>query len=235
MITVAVVEDEARAADLLKQALLRYESESDVKFQITWFRDAELFLTNFKPVYNIVFMDIMLPGMNGMDAARRMRMYDENVSLIFITNMAQFAIKGYEVSAVDFIVKPFKYYDIKMRLDRVCSSFKKETIRINIPIAGGVRTMAADEIYYIESNGHHITYHTKRGNFTARDEPIKNIEEKLVGCGFARCSVGYLVNMAFISEIKGSEVMVGSSVLPISRGRKKSFLAAYEVYANIEL
>ena len=119
MVFVGIVEDEAESLATLKEGLARYQRETGVEFKTTCFRDAELFLTNYKPVYDIVFMDIMLPGMTGLEAAKRLRKYDEDVCLIFTTTMAQFALKGYEVNAQDYFVKPFAYYDLKMRLDRV--------------------------------------------------------------------------------------------------------------------
>ena len=141
MISVAIIEDEDKEMDNIVGALKRYEQEENVNFRLTVFRDAELFLTNYKPVYDIVFMDIMLPGMDGMQAAQRLRKFDESVSLIFLTNMAQFAIKGYEVSAVDFIVKPFRYFDLKMRLDRVCRKINEKQPSVKISVPGGMKSV----------------------------------------------------------------------------------------------
>lgn len=211
MIAVAIIEDEDKEMNNIVSALKRYETEEDVKFNISVFRDAELFLTNYKPVYDIVFMDIMLPGMNGMQAAHRLRKFDEGVSLIFLTNMAQFAIKGYEVSAVDFIVKP-------------------PFVKVTIP--GGMKSVDIDDIYYIESSGHQLTYHLRDGQITARGGPIKKLAEEMEQFGFARCGVSYLVNLRHCTEASGNDVVVGGDTLHITRGKKKEFVDHLEKFID---
>lgn len=232
MVNIAIVEDEDRAIDNLKYALARYENEAGIELRISVFKDAELFLTNYKPVYDIVFMDIMLPGMDGMRAAQRMRKFDENVKLIFLTSMAQFAIKGYEVSAVDFIVKPFRYFDLKMRLDRVCRALKDRQPFVKISVPGGMKSVNVGEIYYIESSGHQLIYHTRDGEFTVRGGPIKQLSEEMEAYGFARCGVSYLVNLAYCNQVVGNDVVVGGDTLRITRGKKKEFVDKLQEYYN---
>ena len=232
MISVAIIEDEDKEMDNIVGALKRYEQEENVNFRLTVFRDAELFLTNYKPVYDIVFMDIMLPGMDGMQAAQRMRKFDESVSLIFLTNMAQFAIKGYEVSAVDFIVKPFRYFDLKMRLDRVCRKINEKQPSVKISVPGGMKSVYLSDLYYIESNGHQLTYHTREGELTARGGPIKQLAEEMEKYGFARCGVSYLVNLSHCKQIVGNDLVVGPDTLHITRGKKKEFVDRLEEYLS---
>ena len=115
---VVIVEDEVVYLDALKDMLSSYEKEKEVAFNITAYRDIETFLAEYRKCYDIVFMDIELPGMNGMDGARRLREADSSVVLIFVTNMAQFAVQGYEVNALDYILKPVTYKNFSVKLDR---------------------------------------------------------------------------------------------------------------------
>ncbi len=232
MINVAIIEDEEKEKNNIVYALGRYEQEENVKFNLSVFRDAELFLTNYKPVYDIVFMDIMLPGMDGMRAAQRMRKFDENVKLIFLTSMAQFAIKGYEVNAVDFIVKPFRYFDLKMRLDRVCRSINDRQPFIKITVPGGMKSVNITDIFYVESSGHQLTYHTTGGDVTVRGGPIKQLADEFEPYGFARCGVSYLVNLAYCNQVVGNDVTIGPDTLHITRGKKKEFMDKLEAYFN---
>ena len=118
VVHVAIVEDEQIHQDTLKNYLQRYESENGVSFHIDVFANPILLLENYKPVYDLIFMDIQMPDINGMDTARRLRAMDQNVLLIFVTSLAQYAIEGYEVAAVDYILKPVQYFSFAMRLTR---------------------------------------------------------------------------------------------------------------------
>ena len=111
MINVAIVDDDEKVADMLRSYLERFSKENDIEFQAESFGCAVDFLSAFTDRYDIVFLDIELPDMNGIDAARKMREIDGTVALIFVTNMRQYAINGYEVNADDFIVKPVPYFD----------------------------------------------------------------------------------------------------------------------------
>ena len=231
MIKAAVVEDDKRAFGMLEAYIVQYEKEAGLRFSLSHFTDAELFLTNYKPLYDIVFMDIKLPGMDGLEAARRLRKFDENECLISTTTMAQFAIKGYEVNALDYFVKPYKYYDLKMRLDRVVKSLKKDDVFVKIPIDGGVKSVRAADIYYIESQGHTLTYHTVAETLSARGV-LKELTERLKNSGFVLCNSCYLVNLEHCRAVHGNTVNAGGDELIVSRGKKQEFLSAFSAFLH---
>ena len=107
--SVAIVEDDGNYAALLTDYFMRYQSGRGDKFEIKTYGDGLDFLENYQPGTDIVLLDIEMPHISGMDAARRLRETDKLVSIIFVTNLARFAVDGYEVDACGFMVKPVSY------------------------------------------------------------------------------------------------------------------------------
>lgn len=126
MVNVAIVEDEDAAAAILSNCLDKYASakREGVEFSVCRYHDAVSFLENYRSRFDIVFMDIQLPDLDGMEAAKKLRRLDSSVTLIFVTNMANFAVRGYEVDALDFIVKPVEYFSFALKLDRALERLK---------------------------------------------------------------------------------------------------------------
>ena len=228
---IAVVEDEAVPRDTLLQYLKRFESENDVTFSVDMFRTPILLLDNYKPKYDIIFMDIQMPDMNGMEAARRLRAVDQQVILIFVTNLTQYAIAGYEVSAMDYILKPVQYYSFAMRLTKAIWRLGGQTDdSINVTTDTGSARIRVKDVFYIEVRGHMLTYHTHEGSYYSFGSLV-SLEEKLRKNGFARCNSCYLVNLEYVSGVKGYTLYLKNGIeLKISQPKKKSFLLALKEY-----
>lgn len=224
MLRVAIVEDMPAELTLLQKHLQSYADERGMAFEFAVFGDATAFLERYRADYDIVFMDIELPGMDGMEAAHRLRALDRQVTLIFVTNMAQFAVKGYEVEALDYIVKPVKYGSFCTKLDRAVARCQAAAESIAIPQQNGTLRLLLREILYIEVNGHRLTYHTQQGTFEAGGS-LQDVEAKLHPKGFLRCNKCYLVNQRQVRGMQGNLVQLSNGeTLQISRLRKKGFL-----------
>ena len=170
MYQILIVEDEDEAArGRLASLIERYGREHDAKFKVTRHRDASSFIKS-KTSYDLVFMDIDLPGMSGMEAAGLMRAYDEETPLIFVTNLAQYAIRGYEVDALDFIVKPVSWYHFSMRMDKAMRAMRRHSAagRLKVSTRSGVRVIPTADVLHIDVSNHDLVYH-----ICDEDEPLR--------------------------------------------------------------
>ena len=222
---IAIVEDQNEEAERLASYFDRYSKENDCSFLITRFEDGDSFLARYQPYFDVVFMDIMMPGTNGLETARELRKIDSSVTLVFVTNMARFAIRGYEVEAFDFVVKPVSYQNFVIKLNRVLAKLKNEqrNTYILLNLADGKKRISPAQIKYLEVNGHKVIYHTTEGTYPVYGS-MKSAEEQLNPSVFSRCNNCYLINLNYVSAINGLTVTVDGEALQISRSRKNAFI-----------
>lgn len=222
---IAVVEDDFFAADNLMTCFKKYGETVGMEFNITHFPDAESLLSSYRPsVYSMVFMDIELPGMTGLDAAKQLRAKDSVVVLIFLTKMAQYAQKGYEVEALDFMVKPLRYADFCLKIKKAVNVAQmRETRSVMIPTGSGFTCLSTDKIIYVEVMGHQLKFMLVDGVVEVRGS-LSDMEQRLGGSGFLRCSNCYLVNSRFVNSVNGYDVDVGGFKLKISHPKRKQFM-----------
>ena len=230
LLKIAIVEDEPAAIELLKEHLSHFKSEHDLSYDVQVFRDGAAFLDGYAPIYDIVFMDIEMPNLTGTETAQRLRKIDPAVALIFVTNMAQYAINGYEVDAVDYVLKPVSYYRFASLLQKTLRRLETERDQqIAVQTPEGMRRLYLSEIAWVSVEDHLLLYHTSRGvveSWGTLTAVERNLPQKL----FARCGKSCIVNLKHVNAIVGDKVLLQSQELPISRGRKKEFLAALNTY-----
>ncbi|HIX04662.1 MAG TPA: LytTR family DNA-binding domain-containing protein [Candidatus Fournierella pullicola] len=232
MISIAIVEDEDSCAKQMEEYLARFAAESGEEFETVRFCDGDEILENYRAQYDIILMDVQMKFMDGMTAAEEIRKVDPEVVIIFITNMAQYAIRGYAVDALDYVLKPVSYFAFSQRLERAIGRMKKRARRyMTIAIRGGAQKLDISHILYVESQGHSLVFVTGAGQHTTSGT-IREVEEKLESFGFFRCNKGCLVNLEHVDSVRDGCAMVGGQALPISRGRKNEFLAALTDYVG---
>ena len=230
MLKLLIVEDDDETAKTIGKFLIRYFSRTDTEVAIERYRDARVFLETYPRDADVVFMDIELPGMNGMDAVRELRKTDGNVTVIFVTNLAQYAVSGYEVNAFDFIVKPIKYYNFAMKLRRAFECLDNSCKRkIWVTTRQGKQMIDADKLKYVEVMQHTLVFHMK-GETVSGTGTLKSVQTALAGLPFALCNRCYLVNLHFVTQIDGNTVCVGGEMLQISIPKKKEFYCALNKY-----
>lgn len=232
MYHIAVVEDEQVYTDLLRQYLQKYQKETGYELKLYFFSDGDEILEKYKAEYDIILMDIQMRFVDGMTAAEQIRQMDKDVIIMFITNMTSYAIRGYDVNALDYMVKPVEYFSFSQKLGRAIERIKKNDSHfIAVPIETGIQKLNIEEVYYVESFGHNLVFDTKQGEVQSRGT-MKKIEDLLLPYGFFRCGKSYLVNMKYVDGVKGGCCEVNGKKLQISRQKKKEFMDALLDYMS---
>lgn len=240
MIQIAIVEDDSKYAQEIQSFINRYKIDKGLSIETHSFKTADDFLKEFKPgYYQMIFLDIEMPGTNGMQAAKIIREKDDKTFLFFVTNLSQYALESYEVHAFNFMVKPIDYDNFVLKVERAISMIKSDADqKIIIKIRDKRRDGYAEKIFtvadikYVEVYNHQIIYHTIDGSFEVREGTMKTVCEKLGPYGFFMCDQSYLVNLKYVNKINKEDCIVGSDVIKISRRKKSEFLLAVAQYIS---
>ncbi len=232
MVHIAVVEDDSGYREKMLNYLKEYEQESKERFHISVFNDGNEIAEDYKADYDIILMDIEMGFMDGMTAAGEIRKLDSEVVIIFITNMPQFAMEGYKVDALDYVLKPISYYAFSQRIDRALSRMKRRKKRyLAISIKGGLKKIDVSQITYIEVQDHDLVYHTVNGDFLTKGS-LSEVENEMKDSGFFRCNKCYLLNLDYVEMMQNNDVLVGGVWIQVSRSKKKALMDALNNYMN---
>lgn len=224
MIRIAIVEDEQIYVDTFRQYLEDFQRENHITLDVTVFRDGDEILAHYKPEFDIILMDIQMKFVDGMTAAEEIRNQDSRVIILFITNLAQYAIQGYKVGAFDYILKPISYFPFSQKLSAAIQKLSKRDAKyVILTLKDGVFRIDCAEINYIESDGHNLIYHTRQGNLIGSGT-MKSAEEAFEHLHFSRANKGYLINLENVAGIKNKCALVHGEELPIARARYEQFM-----------
>ncbi|WP_321433815.1 LytR/AlgR family response regulator transcription factor [Trichococcus flocculiformis] len=232
---VAIVDDDPLVRATLEEYISRLADESGMKVNTSAYSSGDQFLEGYKLIYDIIIFDIDMPGINGMDAAKKIREVDHNVTIIFVTNMAQYAINGYEVGAIDYIIKPISYYDFSTKFRRtIAKAAQQKDYFMMIDTEEGTRRIKISECVYIEVISHYLYFHNVDSVYRIRGS-MKNKEEELKPYNFVRVHKSFLVNMKFVETIQNKEIIADGVRVPIGRGFKDAMMQEYIRYIRGEL
>lgn len=229
MIKIAVVEDEFEIQERMRGYIARFFKEVDAPFRADCFSDGNKFLSEYKNDYDVVFMDIQLDDSDGFETAKKLRAINGDVIIIFVTNLSQFALKGYEVSALDFLVKPVSYEVFVLKMKRVVDKLKLEKDVVAINFAGGIMNLPLANVKYVETEGHAVVFHTIDGEYRTYAS-LKTIEKQINSPTFFKCNSCYLVNLKYVRGVNGFDLFIGDDVLQISRARKTELIEVLNRY-----
>ena len=221
---VAIVDDALKDRQILESFLKQYEKENDVSFEIETYSSANGFLESDLNI-DIAFFDVEMPGLDGLKMAEYFREKNEEAIILFITNIAQYAIAGYKVQAFDYVIKPIVYPDFALKMRKVMKLINsKQTDYITLNTRKGIIRLAIEDLVYVEVSGHDVFYH-----FVDREirlvGSMNKVMEKVEQYNFVRVSKFFLVNVSCIRMIKGNSVIMNSGAdIPLGRIYRKTLL-----------
>lgn len=228
---IAVCDDERLMLRQLSQYLTRIQDEMGEQFDLTYFASSEELLVHLPKHVQVILLDISMGGMTGIECARVLRANGCEAAIIFITNLTEYALEGYEVQAFAFLPKPVLYAELKDRLVKCFARIDQQHRAVlSIKTDEGIEILPIEEILYAEVYQHETSFALPDKQITGVVQ-LSQIEEKLMLHGFFRCHRSYLVNMAQIKRISADAViMLNGASIPVSRHRRKAFLDAFASY-----
>lgn len=231
MITVAICDDSKATVEAMKTSLEEYAKERDSDLRIFTFYSGDELVENYSCNYDILFLDIKMPGIDGIQTAEKIRRKDKKVIIIFLTSLVQYALDGYKVNAANYIVKPIKKKRLMMEMDRwVKELTQREEPFITIHNDKGNYKVLLKSISYIETYNRNLMIHTAEGDILCYWK-LKEMESKIKQYGFSRCHSSYLVNLLYVENIEKMDIKLSSGVMiPIRKSKKREFMQQLAKY-----
>ena len=225
MRNIVICDDEQHICQTLTTYLKRFQHEEEKLFHISCFSSGEELIQKIPLNTDILFLDIKMGKLSGLQAARILRNRNNNVCIIFTTTFEQYALEGYEVHAFSFLKKPVQYYRFKRHLtDALEIVSKNDDYYISLQKGMEIMRINVNDIYYFESFGHSISIASVSGTEELRIS-LTELEKKLKNHGFFRCHKSYLVNHRHIHRIYQEKLNIANNTnIPISRHRRIEFL-----------
>ncbi|OZG61510.1 DNA-binding response regulator [Bifidobacterium lemurum] len=225
---IAIADDETRMRETLRDYCRRYGDEHALELDVDDFPSGDALLSDYqRGRYDMLLLDVEMPGADGLDTARRIRALDEDVTIVFVTNMAQYAINGYEVAAADYVLKPLSYYDFALKFTKARRlAHGRADAVVAIDTVDGMRSVSVGDIHYVEVLDHYLLFHMVEGVHKARGS-INGQAEALAPHGFYRIHKSFLVNLRHIDTLTASTVTCAGATLPVGRTYKAGLMQAY--------
>lgn len=232
---IAIVEDEAAQRAQVRAGVEQYAARKGVKIDVREYASGDALLEGYAPGFDLIFLDIDMPGRSGMECARVIRRTDRRVMLIFCTNLVSCALDGYAVQALDFLVKPVSATRIGEALDKACCFLRERVPRVlTLHTQDGMVTVRSCDILYAETYGRKLRVHTAKGTLELR-MAIAALEQELEPGAFFRVHNAYLVSLAHVSRFCGLTLSIGGDEIPVSRHKKRAFVQALTTYLGEQI
>ena len=218
---IAIIEDNTDDKDALCSYIEAYCSEHYFVVDVKTFCSGEELLESFKPgAFDLLFVDVFLPGMTGVDTARKIRETDRDCLLVFITVSSDFAMDGFLVQASGYVVKPIDSVKMANAMHACRFVFERNRRTIALPYRKDNIYVSIADLLYVETKGKDIIFHMKSGELRTRLS-LRTLEEHLGGIPFLRCNRSFIINMNYVDRMQKDDfVMRNGDVVPIRKNNR---------------
>ena len=226
MYQIVICDDENSSIIGLKDCLTRYADETDKEFIFYEFHDGTELIQNYRIDFDLIFMDIKMEKLNGLETAGEIRKMDDAVGLFFLTSLPQYVWQGYEYGAINYLLKPIKYGRLKMELDRFFSRYQgREEPYISFSNDNGKYKVMYKNLRYAETSKRNVLLHfddQEQVIYKSMKEVASILEKQR---RFARCHASFIVNLAYVKSVENLEaVLTTGERVPISQPKRKEFM-----------
>lgn len=230
MIRIAICDDSQAFLQQTKFMIQHWDSPAARNISVEIFEDGDtLLLAHAKFPFDIIFLDIVMPLLNGIEAARELREKDTTVKIVFLTSSAEFAVDSYSVKASNYLLKPVSPDSLFSCLANLADELQTIPQYIIVKGLSSTNRITLKDVELVEAQGKHVVFYLKGNRTVESPEPFYTFESALtLDDGFYKCHRSYIVNIHHIDNYTHAEIVMRSGRrIPIARSCQKSFEASY--------
>ncbi len=228
MIRIAVCDDQREVCEQIAEVI---DSCPEIETQTDMYTDSAALLAS-KVQYDILFLDIDMPGKNGIETAKEIRRTDKRVKIIYVTNYGGYAGYAFGVHAFGYLLKPVRREAICRQLKEACQYFEEEkkTQQMEFDTEDGVHRVDVKDIQYFEYQNRRVTACLTKGSFSWKGR-IADCLERMEPYGFAMPHKSFVVNLYQVQSVRGYEIeLISGQMIPLSQKKAKEFRETLSSY-----
>lgn len=229
---IAICDDNARELEKLSTIFESYRNTTKASFTISTYSDGLSLLEDVRKGYfDLLILDILMPLVNGMQVAQEVRGFDETIQIVFLTSSVEFAVEGYSVDAVAYIVKPVTEKNLFPVIDKLFLNAQKRKEGLLIKSQNGMCRILFSQLAYVEVMNRELCFHLTDGTIKEANAPLFKYEDALLSrAEFVRVHRAFIVNLMQIKELRNADILTFTgNVIPVSR---RLFAQVRKAYAD---
>ena len=233
MILIGICDSDTAVRAMLSDFIKRYKNETGLNIQVLAYDSGEKLLHHYPLEMDLIFLEVPLSKMNGIETARRIRLADAHVGIVFLTTVLSFVLEAYEVRASNYLLKPLRYTRFLKEVEQARARRGQHRFFVETNDTG-VYKIYTKSICYIETEGRNTKIHTETDAILSYKR-MKQHQQALFEPHFVRCHAGFIVNLHYFEKLEYSElVLICGRRVPVSRHRKKEVVARINtLYGNM--